>query len=202
MSISSTAPAAAPSSHAKRGSAGPAVVAAATAADVPSLIALMNLLAAERNGLFIMPVDPVSGVAMLQAHLAAIAGNGNEAVLIAANGGEIYALATGTRGVHPARRGTLDIGIGVHPARRGEGLGTALMRAMERWAASVGIHRLQLTVLTTNAPAISLYRKVGFAIEGVLRARAECNGSMLDEYIMVKLIEPQAPARPTADTGR
>lgn len=161
--------------------------------EVPSLIALMNVLAAEQNGLFIMPVDPVAGVTVLQAHLAAIAENRSEVVLVVADAGEIVALATGLRAMHPAQRGNLDIGIGVHPARRGEGVGTALMLAMEGWAKEAGIHRLQLTVVTTNVSAIGLYRKVGFEIEGLMRAHAKRDGRTLDEYVMAKLIERHAP---------
>ncbi len=183
----------------ERGFAGSAAIAVPTAADVPSLIALMNLLAAERNGLFIVPIDPVSGVALLREHLAAIAANGNEAVLVAADAGGICALVTGRRGLHPARRGTLEIGIGVHPARRGAGLGTALMRAIERWAEGAGIHRLQLTVVTTNTTAIRLYRKIGFEIEGNLRACAAYDGARFDEYVMAKLLEPRA--HPAGEIG-
>jgi ribosomal protein S18 acetylase RimI-like enzyme len=37
---------------------------------------------------------------------------------------------------------------------------------MEKWAAYSGIKRAELTVMTHNEPAISLYKKMGFEIEG------------------------------------
>ena len=54
--------------------------------DIPALIGLINALAAERSQLFIQPIDPVSGIAALRAHLAAIATSVDEAVLVARDG--------------------------------------------------------------------------------------------------------------------
>ena len=158
--------------------------------DVPALIALINTLAAEHSQLFIQPVDPVTGVAALRAHLAAIATSGSEAVLVARDGSSLSGLVTGTRGGHPARRGVIDIGIGVRADHRGQGIGFALLAALEAWAHGAGCHRLQLHVVTTNAPAIALYRKAGFAIEGKREATAMLDGQMLDEFEMGKLLHP------------
>jgi RimJ/RimL family protein N-acetyltransferase len=163
-------------------------IAAPDAADVVPLITLMNALAAERNGLFILPVDPVTGVAQLTAYLAEAAASGNEAVLLAKLGREVVGLASGTRGTHPARRRNIDLGVGVGAAWRGRGIGTALLRAMEDWAESAGIRRLQLTVVTANAPAVALYRRLGFAIEGVLASHAERDGIRFDEFVMAKIL--------------
>lgn len=158
--------------------------------DVPALVALINALAAERNQLFIQPVDPVTGIAAVRAHLAAIALSGAETVLVARDGYELVGLITGTRGGHPARRGVIDIGIGVRASHRGKGIGFALLTALETWARNAGCHRLQLHVVTGNAPAIALYRKAGFAVEGKLEATAMLDGETLDEFEMGKLIGP------------
>lgn len=164
-------------------------VAVPTNADVPELIALINILATERNFLFIMPIDPKSGVSVVISHLASIAATGNEAVLIARSDGEMVGLITGIRGTHPARRGSVEIGIGVRPDQRGRGVGLHLMTGLEAWARRVGCHRLQLRVVTTNLPAIALYRKVGFATEGVLRAGAIVGGMRYDDLQMAKILD-------------
>jgi len=160
--------------------------------DATALIDLINALAAERSQLFIQRIDPASGVAALRAHLAAIAASGSEAVLVARDHHEMVGLVTGTRGAHPARRGVVEIGIGVRAAHRGRGIGYALLAALERWARDRACHRLQLHVVTTNAPAIALYRKAGFATEGVLEATALVEGQPVDELQMGKLLAPQA----------
>jgi L-phenylalanine/L-methionine N-acetyltransferase len=60
-----------------------------------------------------------------------------------------------------------EIGLGVHDAWTGKGVGTALLAALveaaDRW---LGIWRLQLVVHVDNAPAIRLYRRFGFEMEG------------------------------------
>ncbi len=64
----------------------------------------------------------------------------------------------------PAAPGTggLALGIELHPDVRSHGLGHALMRAAEGWAAGRGA-RLELAVLPHNARALNLYRRLGYA---------------------------------------
>lgn len=159
------------------------------AADVPGLLALMNVLAAEPNFLFMNPIDPVTGITILQRHLEAIAANGDEIVLVARDGRELVGLITGIRGTHCARRGAIDIGLGVLPDHRRRGIGHALLRGLERWALTAGCQRLQLRVMTLNTAAFALYRKCGFLVEGVYHASAVVNGRYYDEFGMAKLIQ-------------
>jgi RimJ/RimL family protein N-acetyltransferase len=156
--------------------------------DIPALIALINVLAAEPSYFFILPLDPVSGVGALKSHLATIAASDNEKVLVAHCGGELVGLVTGTRGPFRERRGCIEIGVGVAPTCRGRGIGRALLVAVETWARQAGVHRLHLTVAAENAAAIALYRKLGFVVEGTQRASAEIGGVRIDELMMAKLI--------------
>ncbi len=156
--------------------------------DIPGLVALVNVLAAEPSSLFIMPIDGADGAATLRAHLAAVATSGNEAVLVAERHGEIAGLLTATRGFHPAKRGVATIGIGVRPSDRGRGIGRALMAAIEAWAGGAGIHRLELTVVATNRAAIALYRSCAYETEGVLRASVRIDGQAVDQILMAKLL--------------
>jgi RimJ/RimL family protein N-acetyltransferase len=157
-------------------------------ADVPALIELVNALAREAKLLFVMPIDPETGAESLVAFLQSNAASGNQTVLVAESNGALAGLATATGGVHPAKRGTVEVGIGVLEAHRGRGIGRALMAALEGWARGAGIHRLQLPVVTSNAPAIALYRKVGFEVEGVLRESVQVEGRSLDQFMMAKLL--------------
>ena len=171
----------------------PAVaIATASEADVPALIALINALAAERSQLFIQPVDPASGVAVLRTHLAAIAENGAEAVLVARDGEALVGLITGARGGHPARRGVVEIGLGVRPSHRARGIGFALLTALEDWARAASCHRLSLRVVTTNTPALALYRRAGFTVEGLLEGTAILDGKPVNELQMGKSLAPAA----------
>lgn len=162
----------------------------ATEPDVPALIALINQLASEARLLFVVPVDPETGAEDLRQFLVMTAASGNNAVLVATDGSELVGLATATGGVHPAKRAAVEVGIGVLEAHQGRGIGRALMAGLEDWARQAGIHRLQLPVVTSNAPAIALYRKCGFSVEGTLHESARVEGRYVDQYMMAKLLTP------------
>ena len=78
--------------------------------------------------------------------------------------------------------------MGVHDAWTGQGIGTALLTALldtaDRW---LGIWRVQLTVYVDNAPAIRLYERFGFEVEGTHRAYALRDGRYVDAHVMARL---------------
>ena len=116
----------------------------------------------------------------------------------------------GTGGLHPVslpqqvrRRHVAMLGISVAPEAQGQGVGAALMQAMcdyaDRW---LGLLRIELTVYVDNAPAIALYRKFGFEMEGRFRGYAMRDGRLVDAFSMAR-IHPDPPTigpRP-ADAG-
>ena len=50
----------------------------------------------------------------------------------------------------------------VAPEARGQGVGAALVAAVEGWARGKGYVRMGLGVTSTNEPAIRLYTRMGF----------------------------------------
>jgi putative acetyltransferase len=80
------------------------------------------------------------------------------------------------------------IGLCVHDDFHGRGIGTALLGALveaaDRW---FNLRRLELAVHVDNAPAIALYKKFGFAIEGTRRQDAFRDGRFVDSYAMARL---------------
>src|SRR2546423_6722179 len=111
---------------------------------------------------------------------------------------EVNGELVGSSGLHPVgaslrRRHAMMLGISVAREAQRRGVGTALMTAMceyaDRWA---GVLRLELTVYTDNAPAIALYRKFGFTLEGTHRAYALRDGQYVDAYAMARL-HPDPP---------
>ena len=57
--------------------------------------------------------------------------------------------------------------IAVHPDYRRQGLATALVRALDRYADENDLNRLTLEVRASNSAAIDIYRRAGFDQEGV-----------------------------------
>ena len=78
--------------------------------------------------------------------------------------------------------------IGITEEHRGKGLGKKLFHQLEQWAIVHQISRLELTVVTENESAVSLYKKVGFEIEGLKRNSLIIAQKYYDEYYMAKLL--------------
>ena len=60
----------------------------------------------------------------------------------------------------------------------------ALLDTADNW---LNLKRLELGVWTDNVPAIALYQKFGFEIEGCERAYAYRDGAYVDSYLMARL---------------
>jgi len=85
-----------------------------------------------------------------------------------------------------SHRGAL--GMSVHPAFHGRGVGTALMEALLNLADNwLNWTRVELTVFIDNEPAIHLYEKFGFVIEGTHRKYAFRNGQYVDAHCMARV---------------
>ncbi len=82
------------------------------------------------------------------------------------------------------------LGMMVHADYQGRGVGTALMEAAIEFAENwLNISRIDLEVYTDNEPALALYRKFGFEIEGTLRQYAFRAGQYVDAYLMSRIRE-------------
>ena len=83
-----------------------------------------------------------------------------------------------------SRRAFLGIFIG-SPEHRGKGYGQEAMRQVLAHAfADLHLNRVFLEVLVDNAPAIKVYERCGFAVEGRLRSHVFKNGSYQDVLVM------------------
>jgi cystathionine gamma-synthase len=92
------------------------------------------------------------------------------------------------------RQATAHVVIGVLAAAGGRGVGTGLLRELDRWAPAHGIRRLELTVMAHNQRASALYRRVGYTVEGRARECLFVDGRPADELYMAKLFPEPAPA--------
>ena len=88
----------------------------------------------------------------------------------------------------PRRSHVASFGLCVDAARHNHGIATALLREMiamcDNW---LRIERIELTVFVDNAPAISLYQKLGFDIEGTGKRYGLRDGDYIDAYFMARL---------------
>ena len=78
-----------------------------------------------------------------------------------------------------------EVGVALHHDSRGRGHGTDAMRVIVGFGFERRhLHRIHLTVLSSNAAAMASYRKVGFVEEGRLRESAWLRGHYEDEVRM------------------
>ncbi|WP_248926196.1 GNAT family N-acetyltransferase [Paenibacillus hamazuiensis] len=61
---------------------------------------------------------------------------------------------------------TPELGMAILPAYRGQGIGTALMKALVEYGRAAGIQAISLSVDPSN-PAMSLYKRTGFKEVGI-----------------------------------
>jgi RimJ/RimL family protein N-acetyltransferase len=75
------------------------------------------------------------------------------------------------------------LGMGVLAEFRGKGIGKRLLAAALEHALP-RLNRVELTVNADNAPAIALYERVGFVLEGTMRDALAIDGKYQDALLM------------------
>lgn len=82
-----------------------------------------------------------------------------------------------------------EFGICILKEYWGYGIGKVLLENILRWADTVGIEKILLTVIETNTKAIELYKKYGFLEEGLLiKDRIHKDGNYYNTVIMGRLL--------------
>ncbi len=81
-------------------------------------------------------------------------------------------------------------GVAVHPQYAGKGYGFLMMKAIIDYASNRGFLRIELSVAVQNSKAISLYEKVGFEKEGILKKYTYLKekNTFIDEIQMAYLV--------------
>lgn len=75
-------------------------------------------------------------------------------------------------------------GLAVAHERRRQGIGLALLQAAIAESRRQGARRLTLHVLGSNSPALRLYEREGFVVEGVQRQQFFLRGKYVDDILL------------------
>jgi len=77
-------------------------------------------------------------------------------------------------------------GFTIRQSLQGRGLGAKILGYIKEVCASMGKIRIELTVDVNNAGAVALYKKMGFAVEGIVKKsyRLSSTNKYYDEYLM------------------
>jgi len=114
-------------------------------------------------------------------------------MLVALADGEVVGMCGIHTNPNPRRAHAAMIGMAVQGSLHGRGVGSALLTEAislaDNW---LHLLRLELSVFADNLPAIKLYQKFGFAIEGTHIGHALRDGQFVDGYSMAR-IHPNPP---------
>jgi len=89
----------------------------------------------------------------------------------------------------PAYRWVADFSVYVARERRGQGVGGAIMAALEEAARDLGYHKLVLAAFPFNAAGMALYRRHGFQTVGVYHEQGQLDGRWVDTIVMEKILD-------------
>jgi len=131
------------------------------------------------KGEFEMPLD--KEVAFLQT----IVDDENSVMYLAMIGDEIAGQIHYSGGRRKRVRHTGEFGITVRKKYWGEGVGKKLLLSLIEWAKlSPYCEKINLKVRDDNFKAITLYRKCGFKVEGLIKKDMKINGEFVDCLFM------------------
>jgi len=162
----------------------------ATPADAAVLIDHLKALAAEPGINIPLASDEITLTVEQEKGLLADIGASPCAIMLVAEVDKRVIGELSLKSISPRRavRHVATLGMSVAAAWRGKGVGRELMTAALAWAPSAGIKRIELYVYARNAPAIALYEKFGFAVEGRRKAFIREGDTYLDDLVMARLL--------------
>lgn len=113
----------------------------------------------------------------------------NSAYFVAEVDGQIVGGLNLKGGTRAGNRHCAVLGISIANGWRGMGIGSQLMAHAVQWARQNSVlERIELRVFVENEPALHLYEKYEFEIEGRLRKAVFRHGRYYDDYIMARLL--------------
>ena len=136
-------------------------------ADAARVIAYTRVVLSESHGMVTQAHEFNTSVGEEQEYIKSHLNHGGRLFLLAEHQRELAGALHFSNGGRERNQHVGSLGISVGAAWRRRGIGEALMRALIDWArANPLIEKLGLAVFADNQPAIELYRKLGFEIEG------------------------------------
>jgi RimJ/RimL family protein N-acetyltransferase len=109
-------------------------------------------------------------------------------LLVALDGDKVVGVMGANRGEMRRIKHCAYIFTGILSEYRHQGIGKRFFIEIESWAKSIGVTRLELSVMCHNENAIKLYQNSGFEIEGKKLRAMKVDGEYVDEYYMAKLL--------------
>jgi ribosomal protein S18 acetylase RimI-like enzyme len=145
----------------------------------------IGLVARERNFLAQIDTPPLDRITEFVINNIAK----GHAQFVAVENGDVVGFCDIMPSTRPGFEHSGSLGMGVIKEWRHRGLGRALLDACIKKSLANGLTRIELEVYSDNAPAIALYRSLGFVEEGTKRHARFLDGKYQDLLLMALLFE-------------
>ena len=158
---------------------------AATAADLPQILAIYNDVIATTNAIY---DETASTLAERQAWFDDRK-RGGWPVLVAESNGEVLGFSSfGPWRTRWGYRFTVEHSVHVRADQRGKGIGGALIEALFPHAKALGMHVMIGAIDSHAAASLHLHQKLGFDRAGTCREVGQRGGRWLDLVFMQRLL--------------
>jgi RimJ/RimL family protein N-acetyltransferase len=162
----------------------------ATISDAAALIEYLDIIGGESDFLTFGPGEFGRSVEAESEFIANALKKKNALFLIATANGKIVGNLNFSGGPRERTAHAGEFGVSVLKDYWGKGIGEELIRYLISWSRRSGvIRKINLRVRTDNERGISLYKKLGFAEEGVVKRDFLIGGKFFDSLIMGLLID-------------
>jgi RimJ/RimL family protein N-acetyltransferase len=156
--------------------------------DSENYLALCKQLDQETKFMMLEPDERTTDAEQQKERIRSLLATGNSMIFVAEDDKELVGYLGAYGGDFRRNRHKAHIVIGILQKFTGMGIGTILFTEVEKWAKQVGIHRLELTVMSHNHAGLALYKKMGFFVEGTAKDSLLVDGTYVDEYYMAKIL--------------
>lgn len=156
--------------------------------DAESFDLLMKQVETEADFMLMEPGERKGSPEQQRKWLERVDKESNSTVLVAEQGGQLVGYLAVIGGDTRRTKRSAYLVIGILKEYTGRGIGTNLFQRLEEWAITHNILRLELTVVIQNEAGVSLYKKMGYEIEGIKRNSLMIDGTLFDQYFMSKLL--------------
>jgi ribosomal protein S18 acetylase RimI-like enzyme len=173
----------------EQGSQPPFVVRPAERRDAASFVELFRAVVAERRFIRTEQVD--RSVRYYRRRFFRKTWGTEQATLVAVHQDRVIGHIHVAREDNTVTRHVASLGMTVAPDWRRKGVGSALMSEVIRWARSVGVEKLALSVYPDNDAARALYGSFGFQEEGRLTGHSKKSIGYRDEIVLGLWLIPQ-----------
>lgn len=158
--------------------------------DAEEMIVYLNRIAGESENLTFGPGEIDITLEKEISYLESLLFNGNQMMVVATVDEEIVGNISYHGGHRLRTRHSGEFGISVRKDYWNNGIGKALLQHLIDWAkVSPYCEKINLRVRDDNIRAISLYRKLGFQVEGLIKKEMKINGEFVDCLFMGLTIE-------------